>query len=140
MHRRGGYERDLRNSWDFVTLPPASHRSQGDDKAEVVIRHLLPREGLQFFSKTGGKEDVQPKKGEKFVIGPSAGGLGTFWWRWGDLSGDLAGKKFRADDWWDGKGEGDEVLEGEWVESEGKNGFGLTMEVENEAEIEFVYE
>ena len=28
--------------------------------------------------------------------------------------------------------------EGLWLESEGENGFGLTMEMENEAEIEFV--
>ena len=30
--------------------------------------------------------------------------------------------------------------EGEWVESEGENGLGLTMEVENEAEICFMSE
>lgn len=109
----------------------------------MVVKHLLPRAGLRFYSTTDGEAVMGPKKGEKFVVAPSAGGLGTFWWRWGDLAGDLAGKKFRADEWWDGDdgGEPEAVSEerggGEWVESEGENGFGLTMEVENEAEIEF---
>ena len=106
-------------------------------KSELVIRHLLPREGLNFISKTGEGGDVKPERGEKFVVGPSATGLGTFWWRWGDLRGDLAGKKFRADEWWGGDGDV-EGGQGEWIESEGRNGFGLTMEVENEAEVEFV--
>lgn len=82
------------------------------------------------------------------MIGPSAGALGTFWWRWGDLEGDLAGKKFRGDEWFEGEGvggdqggEGSQVLERceeGWVESEDENGFGLTMDVENEAEVEFM--
>lgn len=70
------------------------------------------------------------------MIAPSERALGTFWWRWGDLEGNLEGKKFVSDEWFDREredGEGEE-----WVKSEGKNGFGLTMEVENEAEIEFV--
>lgn len=54
------------------------------------VQDHLPREGLRFFSKTGGDGEVGPNKGEKFVVEPSAGGLGTFWWRWGDLNGDLA--------------------------------------------------
>jgi hypothetical protein len=71
------------------------------------------------------------------VVGPSAGALGTFWWRWGSLEGDLKGKRFRADEWWDGdKGNGAEG--GDWVKSEGENGFGLTMEVENEAVVKLV--
>ncbi len=77
------------------------------------------------------------------MVAPSEGGLGTFWWRWGDLEGELGGKKFMSDEWFDGeRGDGDGDGKGrereEWVKSEGENGFGLTMEVENEAEIEFV--
>ena len=79
-------------------------------------------------------------KGEKFVIAPSEGALGTFWWRWGDLDGELGGKKFLSDEWYDAEkgGRHEEVKGEEWVESEGENGFGLTMEIGNEAEIEFV--
>lgn len=139
-HERGGFTRDLRDSWDFITIPPAG---QGKEKAEVVARHLLPRGNLRFYSKTGGEGELKPEKGEKFVVGPSAGSLGTFWWRWGDLSGDLADKKFRADEWWDGDGgeDGGQALAGEggeWVQSEGENGFGLTMEVESGAEVKFI--
>ena len=134
-HRRGGFSRDLRESWDFITVPP--------DGRELIIKHFLPRKVLRFYRKGGEEGDAQPEKGERFVIGPSANALGTFWWRWGDLNGDLANKKFRSDDWYDGKNDGgnQELAVGEeglWLESEGVNGFGLTMEVENEAEVEFV--
>lgn len=133
-HRRGGYARDLRESWDFLTVPAA------ETHKEVVVRHILPRDGLRFYYKTGG--EARPEKGEKFVVGPSANALGTFWWRWGDLEGDLADKRF-SNEWWDGEeGDGNQMstAEEDWVKSEGENGFGLTMEVVNEAEIEFVLE
>ena len=134
VHRRGGFTRDLRRSWDFLTVPSA------ESGQEVVISHLLPLESFSFWNRAGPDAGpVQPEKGEKFVICPSAGALGTFWWRWGDLDGDLAKKMFRADEWFDGENEDQsEVHDGDWVESEGPNGFGLTMEVENEAEVEFV--
>ena len=113
------------------------------DGRDITVEHFLPREGLRFYRQGSGEGDAQPEKGEKFVIGPSANALGTFWWRWGDLNGDLADKKFRSDDWYDGENDGGnrELAVGEeglWLESEGENGFGLTMEVENEAEVEFV--
>ena len=113
------------------------------DGREIVVEHFLPQEELRFYKQGGGEGDAQPERGERFVIGPSANALGTFWWRWGDLNGDLADKKFQSDDWFDGKDDGgDQELavaeEGLWLKSEGENGFGLTMDVENEAEIEFV--
>lgn len=136
--RRGGYPRDLRESWDFLTVPAA------DTHEEVVVRHLLTREGLRFYYKNrdDGQRETKPEKSEKFLVGPSARSLGTFWWRWGDLEGDLKGKHFYSDEWWDGKGgdeDGDRALttDSDWVASEGEMGFGLTMEVENEVEIEF---
>ena len=134
-HRRGGFPRDLRESWDFITVPP--------DGRTITVKHFLPRKALRFYRQGGGEGHAQPEKGERFVIGPSANALGTFWWRWGDLNGDLADKKFRSDDWYDGKNDGgnQELAVGEeglWLESEGENGFGLVMEVENEAEVEFV--
>lgn len=97
-------------------------------------------EKLQFWKKRedGYRDEVQPEKGEKWAVGPSEGGLGTFWWRWGDLEGELGGKEFWNDEWWDGEKGGGEGEGREWVGSEGENGFGLTMEIENEAEVEFV--
>lgn len=141
-HRRGGFTRDLRASWDFITIPPAGRGKQGEEKAEVVVRHLLPQDDLRFHRTDGAREMVSPEPGEKYIVAPSAGGLGTFWWRWGDLQGDLAGKMFQADEWWDGNEDEEENEKGggaaDWVKSEGGEGFGLTMEVENYAEAEFV--
>jgi hypothetical protein len=103
---------------------------------------LLPLEKLRFWhlKDDGYRDEVRPHKGEKFVIVPSEGALGTLWWRWGDLDEELGGKKFMSDEWYDGeKGDEQEELKGvEWVESEGENGFGLTMEIANEAEIQLV--
>lgn len=110
----------------------------------MVVEHRFPVEKLQFWKKRDDRyrDEVKPEKGEKWFIGPSEGGLGTFWWHWGDLEGDLKGKEFRNDEWFDGeKGDRNREREGEgetWVESEGANGFGLTMEIENQAEVEFV--
>lgn len=108
----------------------------------MVVQHRLPVEKLQFWQKRddGYRDEAKPERGEKWVVGPSEGGLGTFWWRWGDLEGDLKGKHFRNDEWFDGeKGDGDEEREAkEWVESEGENGFGLCMEIENQTEVTFV--
>jgi hypothetical protein len=137
-HGRGGLTRDLRGTWDFITIPPVGQENEGKENPEVVVRHLLPRDDLRFYRTDGVQRDVKPEKGERFVIGPSPGGLGTFWWRWGDLRGDLAGKKFWADEWWNGGEDGKDCGGEDWVKSEGENGFGLTMEVENEAEVEFV--
>jgi hypothetical protein len=123
----------LREDWDFITIPSF------ESGEEVVVEHRLPVEKLQFWKKRddGYRDEVKPEKGEKWVIGPSEGGLGTFWWRWGDLEGDLKGKKFRNDEWFDGKGNGEEEGK-EWIESEGENGFGLSMEIQNRAEVIFV--
>jgi len=102
----------------------------------------MPLEKLQFWhlNDDGYRDEVRPHKGEKFVIAPSEGALGTFWWRWGDMEGELKEKKFTSDEWYDGeKGDKHEDVMGEeWVKSEGENGFGLTMEIENEAEIQFL--
>jgi len=134
LHRRRGFDRDLRESWDFLTVPS---QESGE---EVVVQHALPLEELEFWQRRedGYKTPTKPEKGEKFRIAPSQGSLGTFWWRWGDLEGDLKGKKFKNDNWYDG--EKDEASdEGEeWVESQGDNGFGLTLEVMDEAEVEFL--
>lgn len=106
----------------------------------MLVEQRLPVEKLQFWETRddGYRDEVKPEEGEKWLIGPSEGGLGTFWWRRGDLEGDLKGKEFRNDGWFDGE-KGNREGEGEkWVESEGANGFGLTMEIENQAEVEFV--
>lgn len=133
VHRRGGFSRDLREDWDFITIPSL-------ESGEVVVQHRLPVEKLQFWKRRddGYRDEVKPEKGGKWAIGPSEGGLGTFWWRWGGLEGDLKGKEFRNDEWFEGE-KGDRGGEGtEWVESEGENGFGLCMEIENQAEVIFV--
>ncbi|KAL8718822.1 MAG: hypothetical protein Q9225_004085 [Loekoesia sp. 1 TL-2023] len=94
VHRRRGFARNLRDNWDFITIP--SFKS-GE---EVVVEHRLPVEKLQFWKKRddGYRDEVKPEKGGKWDIGPSEGALGTFWWTWGDLDEDLKGKEFRNDE------------------------------------------
>ncbi|KAL6715229.1 hypothetical protein ACLMJK_007493 [Lecanora helva] len=134
--RRGGYARDLREDWDFITIPSL------ESGEEILVAHRLPVDELQFSKNRddGYRDEVKPEKGEKWTICPSRGGLGTFWWAWGSLSGDLKEKEFRNDEWFEGDKEGgDRDQEGkEWVYTQGDNGSGLTMEIENLAEVEFV--
>ena len=137
VHRGGGFPRNLRDAWDFITIPPATASDQ--PFSEITVSHLLPTDGLDFRSREG--QPWSPGKGETFVVGPGLGALGTFWWRFGDLQGDLKDARFVADDWWDGEGgsgvdQASAGQEGQCLESEGANGFGLTMEVENAAEFE----
>jgi len=68
---------------------------------------LLPLEKLQFWhpKDDGYRDEVSPHKGEKFVIARSEGALGTFRWRWGDMEGELGGKKFMSDECYDGEKE-----------------------------------
>lgn len=136
VHRAGGFPRNLRDAWDFITIPPPA-AAASQPASETTVRHLLPTEGLSFRNREG--QHLSPGKGETFVVGPSLGALGTFWWRFGDLESDLKDVKFVADDWWDVEGEGGKAPandEGQCLESQGPNGFGLTMEVENTAEFE----
>ena len=126
--RGGGVPRDLRESWDFVTVPPAP--------AAVTVRHVVPRAGLRYDVVGEPAAVMVPRVGERFRVGPSEASLATWWWRWGDLAGDLRDKRFQSDHWWDGRE--DDREGGDWMESEGDNGFGLVMQVENMAEVEFV--
>jgi hypothetical protein len=82
VHQCGGFARDLRESWNFITIPPPGQGKQGGEKQqEVVVRHLLPREGLCFYRTDNTRGDARQEKSEKYVISPSAGALDTFWWR-----------------------------------------------------------
>ncbi|CAO1605245.1 hypothetical protein XANCAGTX0491_008767 [Xanthoria calcicola] len=140
IHRRGGFARNLREDWDFITIP--SMESGG----EVVVEHRLPVEDLQFWKRKsdGYVDSVTPEKGEVWNIGPSEGGLGTFWWAWGDLEGGLKDKEFRNDEWFDGEledGKGNQMkgqANEKWVYPKGENGFGLCMEIENQVGVTFV--
>lgn len=140
VHRRGGFARNLREDWDFITIP--SLESGG----EVVVEHRLPIQELQFWEKGSNAyvDNVKPEKREVWNTGPSEGGLGTFWWAWGNLKGNLKDKDFRNDEWFDGEHEDVNGNEGrgqadrDWIYPEGENGFGLCMEVENQAGVTFV--
>ena len=141
--QRGGFARDLREDWDFITVPSL------ESGKEITVEHRSPVKKLQFWQKRedGYRNEIKPEPGEKWVIGPSEGGLGTFWWRWGDIDGDLKGKEFRNDNWYDeesGDQTAENVNEGrdwdegrDWVESQGDNGFGRTMKIESRAEVSF---
>ena len=85
----------------------------------------------------GYRDEVKPQKGEGWVIGPSEGGLGTFWWKFGDLEGDLRDREFKNDEWFDGEQESGNYNSVEMVGSEGENGYGLTTDIEDQAEVTF---
>ncbi|KAG7007540.1 hypothetical protein G7Y79_00009g026490 [Physcia stellaris] len=133
VHRRGSFARNLREDWDFITIPSL------ESGKEVIVQHRLPVETLQFWKKRGDgyRDEVKPQKGESWAIGPSEGGLGTFWWKFGDLEGDLRDRGFKNDEWFDGEQETGNYNNVEMVESEGENGYGLTMDIENQAEVTF---
>ena len=131
VHRRGSFARNLREDWDFITIPSL------ESGKEVTVEHRVAIERLQFWEKRddGYRDEVTPMKEERWAIGPDRGGLGTFWWRIGDLDADLQGKKFKNDEWFDEEQQDDDNVQ--LIESEGANGFGLTMEIENQAEVIF---
>ncbi|KAL8994157.1 MAG: hypothetical protein Q9169_005803 [Polycauliona sp. 2 TL-2023] len=137
--RWGGFARNLREDWDFITVPSF------EDGGEVILEHKMPVEDLRFWKKRsdGYKASIKPEKGEIWTIGPSAGGLGTFWWAWGDLDGTLKDKSFVNDEWYDGESEGPSPNQGkgqadeECVYPEGPNGFGLCMIIKSQAEVTF---
>lgn len=53
---------------------------------------LLPRLFVHADTVDYGEHDI----GERFKMHMSDGYIGTSWWCWGDLKGDLKGKPFHA--------------------------------------------
>ena len=80
---------------------------------------------------------MKPEKEEVWVIEPSEGGLGTFWWKFGDLKGNLRDKGFKNDEWFDSKQKTEKYNGVDIVDSEGENGYGLTINIQDQAEVTF---
>lgn len=103
---------DLReHDWlQFLTIPA---------EGSVQITHPLPLSRMFKFEKTLKPEDLRP--GEQYRLRMYNGYVGTMWWCWGDLEGDLKEKKFS--EWrhgWDGWNMGTvEKPEPDVVEKEG---------------------
>lgn len=72
----------------FITIP--SH----DSGEEAIVTHTLTSERLFAFSEKVKAEDLAV--GEKYSMHLREDYVGTCWWCWGDLEGDLKGKKFHA--------------------------------------------
>lgn len=68
---------------EFITIPASG---------SVVVAHDLPLSRIFQFESDVKKEDVKP--GEEYSIGLNEGYVGTMWWCWGDLEGDLKEKRF----------------------------------------------
>ncbi len=101
----------------FITIP-ADDAVAAAAAAPVVISHDLPLSRIFQFESDLSKEDIKP--GEEYSIQLDPGYVGTMWWCWGDLEGDLKGKKFS--EWrkgWDGWNFGVEEPGKELVEKEG---------------------
>ncbi|KAK2612549.1 hypothetical protein QQS21_001487 [Conoideocrella luteorostrata] len=82
---------------EFVTIPA--------DGTSVEITHDLSETRLFERSDTIKKQDV--RSGETFRMQMDSKYVGTMWWCWGDLDGDLDGKKLHA--WQKGINLGDAV-------------------------------
>ena len=97
----------------FITIPAAAAAAP-----PVVISHDLPLSRIFQFESDLRKEDVKP--GEEYSIRLDPRYVGTMWWCWGDLEGDLKEKKFS--EWrkgWEGWNFGVDEPEKELVEREG---------------------
>ena len=89
----------------YVKTGTSSRFPRWKAEREVVVEHRLPVKELKFGQMKKGDEyrqEAKPERGEKWSIGPSQGGLATFWWHWGDLDGDLKENGFKNDGWFDG--------------------------------------
>lgn len=118
--RRETLPRDMRErDWlNWLTIPPASATGDSDTVAVVQVSHPLPLSRIFQREHNLTPDDVIP--GERYRIAMSDGYVGTTWWCWGDLNGDLRGKKFSA--WqkgWEERNVGVEKPGKEEMEGEG---------------------
>ncbi|EON66924.1 hypothetical protein W97_06328 [Coniosporium apollinis CBS 100218] len=71
---------------EFITIP--------GDGSESRVTHDLPFSRMFKYAEGIKKEDLQP--GETYKVGIYHGCVGTTWWCWGALDGDLKGKRLCA--------------------------------------------
>lgn len=115
--------RDMREcEWlHWLTIPPSSpSRPAGSDSAPATVQvaHPLPLSRIFQHEHHLALHDVTP--GERYRIAMSDGYVGTPWWCWGDLTGDLRSQKFSA--WqkgWQGRNLGVEKPSAEEMERKG---------------------
>lgn len=92
----------------FLTVP--------GDGTEARVTHRLGWQRIFRHEEKLSKADLRP--GERFKMGVNDGYLGTSWWCFGDLEGDLAGKRFHqwtTDTFGEEKPDDEFVREGNWV-------------------------
>ncbi|KAL8817039.1 MAG: hypothetical protein Q9223_004051 [Gallowayella weberi] len=61
---------------------------------EIQIKHNLPVSRMLKYDSHLAKQDLHPGESYRFRLNPDY--VGTTWWCWGDLEGDLADKKLSA--------------------------------------------
>lgn len=128
--------RDLREKYDFVTVPttlPSDELAKRkQDVSSLEIKHEVPRDKIIA---------AQIKKGEKYRISLTDKGLGTYWWMFGTLE-DVEGMKLKPWGKTESEGEDSEELEkedksGMWVAGEEPGKLALVVE-KGEVEFEIV--
>jgi hypothetical protein len=72
----------------FVTVPSA------ESGEELVLTHEISAERLFAYAERIAPEDLEV--GERYEMKTSENYLGTMWWCWGGLEGDLKGKKLHS--------------------------------------------
>ena len=88
------------------------------EEGSVQITHDLPLSRMFKYESTLKPQDIKP--GESYRVRMNPGHVGTMWWCWGDLEGDLREKKFSQ--WrrgWDGWNFGVEKPNPDVIEKEG---------------------
>ncbi|KAL8678716.1 MAG: hypothetical protein Q9186_004950 [Xanthomendoza sp. 1 TL-2023] len=61
---------------------------------EVQVKHNLPVSRMLKYDNHLGRKDLYPGESYRFRLNPDY--VGTTWWCWGDLEGDLVDKKLSA--------------------------------------------
>ena len=78
VHRRRSFARNLREDWDFITIPSMESGNK------VTVEHRVPIEKLQFWEKRndGHRDELTPIKEEKWVMDLIEAGWGLFGGEW----------------------------------------------------------
>ncbi|KAI1780709.1 hypothetical protein F4818DRAFT_14440 [Hypoxylon cercidicola] len=92
----------------FITIP--------GDGSWAEVKHKISWDRMFKYEEKLARTDLQP--GERFEISINNGYLGTLWWCWGDLEGELKRKKLHV--WHPGpfndpKPSDEFVREGNWI-------------------------
>lgn len=93
--------RDLREKYDFVTVPakpsPGTSRKGEENMYRLQVKHEVPRDKILA---------AQVQRGERYRVSLTDKGSGTYWWMFGKLE-DVEGMRFKS--WRETESEGEDM-------------------------------